>query len=230
MKAFRKEEQLAPSEDGRRNFVWVLEKAAIEAGEVQSTTRYRRPGANKRVTKSDAGFHRQRCGAKGGRSSKGRQQRDRSSQSDLNHPFFRQTGSSSNGVDAEMQTRAEEGYKVGCYVEPFTGIEHGLPRNLQLFSTPSATRGRASRHSPLGHDALVPQISPTPTLTSASHTEPETYDLEQIVGCTDYDGTPLFSFEQLEDEGPIFCESEWQGYSAVGPSGPGSFEELSLRS
>ena len=132
-------------------------------------------------------------------------------------------------MDAETQTGAEEGYKVGCYVEPFTGIEHGLPQNLQLFSPLSATHGRVPRHSPFGHDALVPHISPTPTLTSASHTEPDNYDLDNIVGCTEYDGTPLFSFEQLDDEGTTVCESAWPGQFA-GPSASPSFEELSLRS
>ena len=68
--AFRKVDQLPPSDDGKKGFVWVLEPSALING-VESTTRYRKQTPHKKSGKVDpAGKLRQRCGAKGGRATK----------------------------------------------------------------------------------------------------------------------------------------------------------------
>ena len=225
-KAFRKEEQLAPSEDGRRNFVWVLEKAAIEAGEVQSTTRYRRPGAHKRVSKADAAFHRQRCGAKGGRASKGKQHRQReTSLADLDHSFFGHPNElATYDAQTQVKSEAERIYDLGPFLDTFTGIEQALPQSPEVISSQNATGNSLARHSPVTYEHRFLGISPTPTLTSASHTDPDNYDFEHITGCTNheighdtrcnnYNGDALFcsgTAERSNESGEHFYV-DWNG-------------------
>jgi len=68
--AFTKVDLLPPSDDGKKGCIWVLEPSALEHG-VQSTTRYRKVGANKKTGRNDLVVtQRQRSGARGGRAAK----------------------------------------------------------------------------------------------------------------------------------------------------------------
>ncbi|MCJ1402061.1 hypothetical protein MMC11_005280 [Xylographa trunciseda] len=68
--AFTKVDLLPPSDDGKKGCIWVLEPSALEKG-VQSTTRYRKVGANKKTGRNDPVVtQRQRSGARGGRAAK----------------------------------------------------------------------------------------------------------------------------------------------------------------
>ncbi|KAI4117902.1 MAG: hypothetical protein LQ345_001965 [Seirophora villosa] len=65
--AFKKVEQDAPTDEAKRGFIWVLEPTALVEG-VKSTTRYRKPGSNKKNAKARyPAPERQRSGAKGGK-------------------------------------------------------------------------------------------------------------------------------------------------------------------
>ncbi|MCJ1383460.1 hypothetical protein MMC17_006574 [Xylographa soralifera] len=68
--AFTKVDLLPPADDGKKGCIWVLEPSALENG-VQSTTRYRKVGANKKTGRNDTvAAQRQRSGARGGRAAK----------------------------------------------------------------------------------------------------------------------------------------------------------------
>ncbi|MCJ1286811.1 hypothetical protein MMC26_006157 [Xylographa opegraphella] len=68
--AFTKVDLLPPADDGKKGCIWVLEPSALEKG-VQSTTRYRKVGANKKTGRNDTvAAQRQRSGARGGRATK----------------------------------------------------------------------------------------------------------------------------------------------------------------
>ncbi|MCJ1389025.1 hypothetical protein MMC18_001878 [Xylographa bjoerkii] len=68
--AFTKVDLLPPSDDVKKGCIWVLEPSALENG-VQSTTRYRKVGANKKTGRNDTvATQRQRSGARGGRAAK----------------------------------------------------------------------------------------------------------------------------------------------------------------
>ncbi|KAL9030036.1 MAG: hypothetical protein Q9196_001793 [Gyalolechia fulgens] len=68
--AFRKVDQDPSANETKKGFIWVLEPSALMEG-VKSTTRYRKPGSNKKKGK---GRHpapeRQRSGAKGGKAAR----------------------------------------------------------------------------------------------------------------------------------------------------------------
>ncbi|KAL8941930.1 MAG: hypothetical protein Q9216_001958 [Gyalolechia sp. 2 TL-2023] len=68
--AFRKVDQDPSADEAKKGFIWVLEPSALIEG-VKSTTRYRKPGSNK---KNGKGRHpapeRQRSGAKGGKAAR----------------------------------------------------------------------------------------------------------------------------------------------------------------
>lgn len=68
--AFKKVDQVPPSDEAKKGFIWVLEPSALEEG-VKSTTRYRRNVPNKKIGKSEhPAPQRQRSGAKGGKAAK----------------------------------------------------------------------------------------------------------------------------------------------------------------
>ncbi|KAL8722216.1 MAG: hypothetical protein Q9225_001261 [Loekoesia sp. 1 TL-2023] len=68
--AFKKVDQDPSTDEAKKGFIWVLEPSALVDG-VKSTTRYRKPGSNK---KTGRGRHpapeRQRSGAKGGKAAR----------------------------------------------------------------------------------------------------------------------------------------------------------------
>ncbi|KAL8969956.1 MAG: hypothetical protein Q9183_001751 [Haloplaca sp. 2 TL-2023] len=67
---FRKVDQDPPTDDSKRGFIWVLEESAYHEG-VKSTTRYRKSGSNKKVSKArHPAPERQRSGAKGGKAAR----------------------------------------------------------------------------------------------------------------------------------------------------------------
>ena len=68
--AFKKVDQVAPTEESKKGFIWVLEPTAVEEG-VKSTTRYRKCNSNRKTGKGDQPApQRQRSGAKGGKAAK----------------------------------------------------------------------------------------------------------------------------------------------------------------
>ena len=70
IQAFKKVDQLPPSDDGKKGFMWVLEPAALIHG-VESTTRYRKQAPHKKLGRTEPiGKLRQRCGARGGKATK----------------------------------------------------------------------------------------------------------------------------------------------------------------
>ncbi|KAL9011371.1 MAG: hypothetical protein Q9173_003780 [Seirophora scorigena] len=67
---FKKVDQDAPTDEAKRGFIWVLEPTALVEG-VKSTTRYRKPGSNKKNAKVRyPAPERQRSGAKGGKAAR----------------------------------------------------------------------------------------------------------------------------------------------------------------
>ena len=70
LQAFKKVDQSPQTEDSKKGFIWVLEPSAMEKG-VESTTRYRRTGPNKKIGRTEpAASQRQRSGAKGGKAAR----------------------------------------------------------------------------------------------------------------------------------------------------------------
>jgi len=68
--AFKKVDQLPPSDESKKGFIWVLEPSAVNEG-VKSTTRYRKSAPNKKIGKSEnPAPQRQRSGAKGGKAAR----------------------------------------------------------------------------------------------------------------------------------------------------------------
>ncbi|KAI9812967.1 MAG: hypothetical protein M1832_006446 [Thelocarpon impressellum] len=68
--AFKKVELEPSADDGKKGFAWQLQPEAVTGG-VKSTTRYRKPGPNKKVRKSEApAIQRQASGRKGGQAAK----------------------------------------------------------------------------------------------------------------------------------------------------------------
>lgn len=190
---------MTPSGDGKRNYVWVLEQAAIEAGEVQSTTRYRRSGAHKKPSRFDPSYHRQRsgAGAKGGRASRGKQHRRQRSAASFHNAFYSQTHLPPTDADIDIKTEPNEPCHLTPYMGSYTGIEHALPLSPQALSLGQVIRGPlTSAPSPTAQEwSLVHNISPTPTLTNES-TDPENHDFDHITICTDIKpGEPFFCTE-----------------------------------
>ncbi|KAL8916399.1 MAG: hypothetical protein Q9208_008546 [Pyrenodesmia sp. 3 TL-2023] len=67
---FKKVDQDPPNDEAKRGFIWVLEPSALVEG-VKSTTRYRKPGSNKKSAKArQPAPERQRSGAKGGKAAR----------------------------------------------------------------------------------------------------------------------------------------------------------------
>ncbi|KAL8840897.1 MAG: hypothetical protein Q9170_001161 [Blastenia crenularia] len=67
---FKKVDQGPSTDEGKKGFIWVLEPSALAEG-VKSTTRYRKPGSNKKIGKTRyPAPERQRSGAKGGKAAK----------------------------------------------------------------------------------------------------------------------------------------------------------------
>ncbi len=63
-------DQLPPSDEAKKGFIWVLEPSAVNEG-VKSTTRYRKSPPNKKIGKSEnPAPQRQRSGAKGGKAAR----------------------------------------------------------------------------------------------------------------------------------------------------------------
>lgn len=70
VQAFNKVDQVPPSEDSKKGFIWVLADSALEEG-VKSTTRYRKQNPNKKGTRAEnPALQRQISGAKGGKAAK----------------------------------------------------------------------------------------------------------------------------------------------------------------
>lgn len=68
-------------------------------------------------------------------------------------------------------------------------MEHGLSLGQETFNIGNVAHTGASRACTIPPEpAFAQHSSPTPTLTPTSFTEPDNSDLEQIVGCTEYDG------------------------------------------
>ncbi|KAL8973715.1 MAG: hypothetical protein Q9197_002029 [Variospora fuerteventurae] len=67
---FKKVDQDPPTDEAKKGFIWVLEPMALVDG-VKSTTRYRKPGSNKKNVKARyPAPERQRSGAKGGKAAR----------------------------------------------------------------------------------------------------------------------------------------------------------------
>ena len=70
IQAFKKVDQVPPTDEAKKGFIWVLEPTAVEEG-VKSTTRYRKFNSNRKIGKADnPAPQRQRSGAKGGKAAK----------------------------------------------------------------------------------------------------------------------------------------------------------------
>ena len=71
LQAFNKVEQIPPTDDGKRGYIWVLADSALQEGGVKSTTRYRKHNSNKKAPRSNhPAPQRQLSGAKGGKAAK----------------------------------------------------------------------------------------------------------------------------------------------------------------
>ncbi|KAL8907783.1 MAG: hypothetical protein Q9207_001186 [Kuettlingeria erythrocarpa] len=67
---FKKVDRDQPADEAKRRFIWVLEPSALVEG-IKSTTRYRKPGSNKKSAKArQPAPERQRSGAKGGKAAR----------------------------------------------------------------------------------------------------------------------------------------------------------------
>ena len=172
-------EQIPPTDDCKKGFIWVLADSALQDG-VKSTTRYRKQNSNKKGLKTDhPAPQRQLSGAKGGKAAK----KSAANASKVAASKLRRTVRSGKlpssvlgDVRGASQLSAIEEFSAPCQ-------QHEIPYQPD--------------HSPYYHH--TPTLSPLP-----SSSEPRAFAYGQIVGCApDMEG-PLFYDEPMDSaDGPM---------------------------
>lgn len=199
LQAFRKEEQPTPSEDGKRNYVWVLEQAAIDAGFVESTTRYRRPGVHKKPLGMDSPLPKQRTRSRNGYNPKNRASRQH--KRNLGRSF------NMNNLHGEDKAYgADQNVRLGqvqLSLPPYSATRAMHHVSSALPSSPDAIQPillndysyhslpETSSHTQ--EQSFAQHYSPTPTMTTGSNTDQDTYEFDQVMGCSEASiDEPLF--------------------------------------
>ena len=190
--SFRKVDLYPPTEEGKKGFVWVLEPWAIQAGGVESTTRYRKPMVQRRSTRIDhPAPRRQRSGAKSGNRTRSRLSKQK------------------------RNTTPKPAQTMECYAEPIVKIEAGAQREqgpnnvVELYH--DVPRSVESNAYGAQHRPCVPTTS-SPILPPPQ--DPNPYNFEDIIGITNDSGNePLFhrNFENKGYDNPLLLQ--WNNIS-----------------
>ena len=192
-------DQFPPLEDGKKGYVWVLDPKAVEAGGVESTTRYRSKGdQGKRVAKvGPLSINRPQAGARAGRVPRGRALRQRQiSHQDTARALVAQVEATpqaqSDPVTSEEVMESTPATSYHHAVQPTEAnavLSHGF-YDQDPYHMPSAD---SLAYDPVSYHQ-VPQDPETPSSGEESPPyDPNPYNFENISGCNgDMSQEPLF--------------------------------------
>ena len=187
--AFNKVDQIPPSEDAKKGFIWVLADSALQEG-VKSTTRYRKQNPNKKSNRTEhPAPQRQISGAKGGKAAK----KSALYACKMNPQKPRRIPRNGKGLSSYS--------KVNTANSP--------PLSTMAFENPLQL-GSHYEQEPKQHYLHTPSMTPISLIS-----EPRSFSISDIVGCADLGDAPLFYDESMgthEDElqlnETIFTQSE----------------------
>ena len=178
-------DQVPPTEDTKKGFIWVLADSALEEG-VKSTTRYRKQNLHKKSCRTEhPAPQRQISGAKGGKAAKksamlaGRTPTSRSKRSP------RVCRPPSSDVQ-DTTTRISPVSALEEYLHHhLTGLRQQHDERMSLLRSPF-------QQAPIQSYMHTPSATPT-----SSFPEPRLFQLSDVVGCADLGHMPLFCDDQM---------------------------------
>ena len=228
--------------DGRRGYIWVLDPAAIAAGGVESTTRYRKVGPVKKTVESDVLAAPRRSTHKVRKASLGKRAPAHAYNShSLRHSLERAMSSVSlddNQMEIDSSPVATTRGNLSTYealVQAQSNLNHHHYHN-QWFNTqtyfqqpgygcgqddtmtePHLVSGYAASPS----SATIPSPGVSPELSQAAPTLKQEYNFEDIEGCTPgYEIADLyFPSHELPDANspyiPVGLESHYRNHGGL---------------
>ncbi|KAL8824212.1 MAG: hypothetical protein Q9191_005220 [Dirinaria sp. TL-2023a] len=187
--AFTKVDQVPPSEDAKKGFIWVLAESALQEG-VKSTTRYRKQNPNKKSCRTEhPAPQRQISGAKGGKAAK-------------------------KSALYACKMNSQKPRRIPRTGKGLSSYSRATPATSPLLSTmafenPLQVEPRYEQE-PIQHYLHTPSATPISLIS-----EPRSFSISDIVGCTDLGDAPLFYDEPvgtrengIQFNEPTFTQSE----------------------
>lgn len=173
--AFNKVDQVPPSEDSKKGFIWVLADSALEEG-VKSTTRFRKQNPNKKGCRAEnPALQRQISGAKGGKAAK---------KSAIN--AYKLNAQKSKRI-SRMGKELSNYSRSNANKSPSSPVAETFLDTVQLEPPYSHTPTQQYLHAP----------STTPISDTS---EPRLFHFSDITGCADIGDAALFYDEPMDTQ------------------------------
>ena len=165
-------DQIPPSEDSKKGFIWVLADFALEEG-VKSTTRYRKHNLKKPPKTEHPAPQRQASGARGGKAA-------------------RKSASNKLNVADGPKRVSRIGRAPSSYSKSVSTAD------VSPYPALGRYNGAVYHPRPAYETDAIPNYMHTPSTTPRSVPEPRLFQYSDIVSCTDLSDIPLFCDDSVD--------------------------------
>lgn len=199
--AFNKVDQVPPSEDSKKGFIWVLANSALVEG-VKSTTRYRKQNLHKRSCKTEhPAPQRQISGAKGGKAAK----KSAMLAGKMPGPKTKRSSRAGRTLSSYAKDTTTDPSRFSAFEEYRQHLRELEQDNKERMGTLRSAYLPDATHSYLHTPSATP-ISSIP--------EPRMFQLSDVVGCADLGLAPLFYDDPIDAKEDGISSHQMLGSSA----------------